>query len=262
MGRRHWRPHGSCGKRSRPAGMPGKPPGEPGHCPPAPDTPSPPADTASPQGRHLRLHPHQVMGMGTGAACSLMSRLHPRGSLLPRSWAGLPPPPSIPAGKHTLALPCFLPVPPSSLLVRPPLPKACYPYLWSRINLSLPVTELCPACLWGARSHSVAMGRSRWGAGSGWGAERDAAAGQGENSSWVIPLPGHGFGPQQVPSCPCSRLGHPQGPCGRWPQATSLAQSSGMSQGRGWAEGCVQATQHTHLASSCISAAHSAPSSR
>lgn len=119
----------------------------------------------------------------------------------------------------------------------PPLLKACCPHTWCRINLSLPGREQCPMCPWGARSHSVAMGGGRWWLGEGravvWGAGRDGAGGQGEDSSWVIPLPGHSFGPQQMPSCLCTPLGYLQGPCGGWPQAASLVRSRRMPHGQG-----------------------------
>lgn len=40
--------------------------------------PSHPADTASLQTQHFHLHPHQVMGAGISAACTLLSSCIPR----------------------------------------------------------------------------------------------------------------------------------------------------------------------------------------
>lgn len=54
--------------------------------------PSHPADTSSPQSRHFHLHPHQVMGTGTSAACTLLSICIPKPLHCPSpklgSWQG------------------------------------------------------------------------------------------------------------------------------------------------------------------------------
>lgn len=66
--------------------------------------PSHPADTSSPQSRHFHLHPHQVMGTGTSAVCTLLSFCIPKPLHCPSpklsSWRGNTPSPCPVSSQH------------------------------------------------------------------------------------------------------------------------------------------------------------------
>lgn len=69
----------------------------------------------------------------------------------------------------------------------------------------------------------------------------------------------HGFRLQQLPSFLCTHSGHSQGPCAAWLQAAPQCGAAGYPIAEGRGESCMQANQHSHLASSGISALLSAP---
>ncbi|PKK17526.1 avidin, partial [Columba livia] len=71
--RRHWRPHGSCGKKSHPAGTSGKPPGS-----------APLSSPVSSDGDRDRISLHPAVP--PEALCCLSPR--PGSLLLPASWLG------------------------------------------------------------------------------------------------------------------------------------------------------------------------------
>lgn len=76
--------------------------------------PSHPADTSSLQGRHFHLHPHQMMGTGIRAACTLLSFYIPKCPHCPN--------PKLGAWQGSTPLLCFFPVPPTNLLMGVPIP--------------------------------------------------------------------------------------------------------------------------------------------